>query len=62
MHIDDFIWLPDFVEKIYVKHHVTQDEAKRYSSTNRIFALLNQGTGKEKTYIPLVARQMQAAT
>ena len=28
MHIDDFIWLPDFVEKIYVKHHVTQDEVE----------------------------------
>ena len=28
MHIDDFIWLPDFIEKIYVKHHVTQDEVE----------------------------------
>ena len=28
MHIDDFIWLPDFIEKIYVKHHDTQDEVE----------------------------------
>jgi hypothetical protein len=26
MYIDDFIWLPDIVEKLAVKHHVTQDE------------------------------------
>lgn len=28
MNIDDFIWLPDIIEKIAVKHHVTQDEAE----------------------------------
>jgi len=28
MHIYDFIWLPDFIEKICVKHHVTQDEVE----------------------------------
>ncbi len=28
MYIDDFIWLPDVVEKLAVKHHVTQDEAE----------------------------------
>jgi hypothetical protein len=28
MYIDDFIWLPDIVEKLYVKHHVTIDEAE----------------------------------
>lgn len=28
MYIDDFIWLPDIVEKLEVKHHVTQDEVE----------------------------------
>jgi uncharacterized DUF497 family protein len=28
MYIDDFIWLPDIVEKLAVKHHVTQDEVE----------------------------------
>jgi len=28
MYIDDFIWLPDIIEKLAVKHHVTQDEAE----------------------------------
>jgi len=28
MRIDDFIWLSDIIEKVAVKHHVTQDEAE----------------------------------
>jgi uncharacterized DUF497 family protein len=28
MYIDDFIWLPDIVEKLAVKHRVTQDEVE----------------------------------
>jgi len=28
MYIDDFIWLPDIIEKLAVKHQVTQDEAE----------------------------------
>ena len=28
MQIDDFIWLPDIVDKLAVKHNVTQDEAE----------------------------------
>jgi len=28
MYIDDFIWLPDILEKIVVEHHVSQDEAE----------------------------------
>jgi hypothetical protein len=29
MCIDDFIWLPDIVEKLAAKHGVTQDEKER---------------------------------
>jgi uncharacterized DUF497 family protein len=28
MYIDDFIRLPDILDKLIVKHHVTQDEAE----------------------------------
>jgi len=28
MYVDDFIWLFDIVEKLLVKHHVTQDEVE----------------------------------
>lgn len=29
MYIDDFVWLPDIIEKLAVKHYVTQDEAEQ---------------------------------
>jgi hypothetical protein len=28
MSIDDVIWLPDIIEKLAMKHQVTQDEAE----------------------------------
>jgi uncharacterized DUF497 family protein len=28
MHIDDFVWLPDIIDKLAAKHHVSQDEAE----------------------------------
>jgi uncharacterized DUF497 family protein len=28
VYIDDFIWLPNIVEKLAAKHHVTQDEVE----------------------------------
>jgi uncharacterized DUF497 family protein len=28
MHIDDFIWLPDIIAKLAVKHHVTEEEVE----------------------------------
>ena len=28
MRIDDFLWLPDIVEKLAVKHRVTQEEVE----------------------------------
>ena len=26
MFIDEFVWLPDIIEKLETKHHVSQDE------------------------------------
>lgn len=28
MYIDDFIWLPDILDKLAVKHHVSEDEVE----------------------------------
>ena len=28
MYIDDFLWLSDIIEKLWVKHRVTQDETE----------------------------------
>lgn len=28
MDIDDFIWLPDILEKLAIRHHVIQDEVE----------------------------------
>ncbi len=28
MRIDAFVWLPHIVDKLAIKHHVTQDEAE----------------------------------
>jgi len=28
MYIDDFIWLPDIIEKLEVKHYATQEEVE----------------------------------
>jgi len=28
MYIDDFIWLPDILDKLAVEHHVIQDEVE----------------------------------
>ena len=56
MYIDDFIWLPNIIEKLAVKHNVTQDESEQiffnhpkyrfvetgYSEGEDIYAALGQ--------------------
>lgn len=34
MYIDNFIWLPDILDKIAVKHNVTQEEAEEIFFNN----------------------------
>ena len=36
MNIDDFVWLPDIIEKLIVKHNITQDRSRTYSLTDLI--------------------------
>ncbi len=44
MYIDDFIWLPDIVEKLAVKHNVTQDEVEDIFFNSPRYRLVESGT------------------
>ncbi len=43
MNIADFIWLPDIVEKLAVKHHVSQDEAEEVFFNRPKFRFVESG-------------------
>lgn len=43
MRIDDFIWLPQIVEKVEVKHHVSQDEAEAVFYNAPYFRFVERG-------------------
>jgi uncharacterized DUF497 family protein len=43
MYIDDFIWLPDIVEKIMVKHHVSQEEVENVFFNSPRFRFVESG-------------------
>jgi uncharacterized DUF497 family protein len=43
MYIDDFLWLPDILEKLEVKHHVTQDEAEQVFFNNPRYRFVEVG-------------------
>ena len=43
MYIDDFIWLPDVVEKLVVKHHVTQDETEEVFFNHPQYCFVESG-------------------
>lgn len=43
MYIDDFIWLPDILDKLAVKHHVTQDEVEEVFFNRPRFRFVESG-------------------
>jgi uncharacterized DUF497 family protein len=43
MYIDGFIWLPDIVEKLAVKHHVMQDEVEEIFFSRPLFRFVEYG-------------------
>jgi len=43
MYIDDFIWLPDIVEKLAVKHRLTQDEVEEVFFNRPHFRFVESG-------------------
>jgi len=44
MHIDDFIWLPDILEKLDVKHHANQDEVEEIFFNSPKFRFVEKGS------------------
>ena len=49
MYIDDFIWLPDIIEKLAVKHRVLQDEVEEVFFNRPQFRFIELGysTGED---------------
>jgi len=43
MFIDDFIWLPEIVDKIAVKHHVSQDEVEEIFFNHSQYRFVESG-------------------
>ena len=43
MYIDDFIWLPDILEKLAVKHQVSQDEVEEIFFDNPHYRFIESG-------------------
>ncbi|MBM4040506.1 MAG: BrnT family toxin [Planctomycetes bacterium] len=43
MRIDDFVWLPDVVEKLAAKHGVTQDEVEEVFFNEPQFRFVESG-------------------
>lgn len=51
MYIDDFVWLPDILEKLAIKHHVTQDEAEEVFFNHPRYRFVESGhTSGEDVY------------
>lgn len=46
MYIDDFIWLPKFIDKIEVKHQVSQDEVEEVFFNNPRYRFVESGHQK----------------
>lgn len=48
MYIDDFIWLPDTVDKLIVKHRVTQDEAENVFFNGPQYRFIESGHRRDE--------------
>lgn len=48
MNIEDFIWLPDIVEKLIVKHGITQDEVEDIFYNQPRFRFVEKGHRKDE--------------
>jgi uncharacterized DUF497 family protein len=43
MYIDDFIWLPDILEKLAIKHQVSQNEAEEIFFDDPYYRFVESG-------------------
>ena len=59
MYIDDFIWLPDFIEKLILNTMSHRMRLKRYFSTAHGTVLSNQVIQRAKIYIQPVDKLMR---
>ncbi|QTA80852.1 Putative toxin-antitoxin system, toxin component, type II BrnT [Desulfonema limicola] len=48
IEIDDFIWLPDIIEKLIVKHNITQDEVEEVFFNRPHFRFVEKGNRKDE--------------
>ena len=46
MYIDDFIWLPSILDKVEIKHQVSQDEAEEVFFNNPRYRFVELGNQK----------------
>lgn len=46
MNIDDFIWLPDIIDKLIIKHSVMQDEAEEVFFNRPRYRFVESGNRK----------------
>jgi len=43
LYIDDFVWLPDILGKLAVKHHLTQDEVEEVFYSGPRYRFIESG-------------------
>jgi uncharacterized DUF497 family protein len=48
MFIDAFVWLPDIIEKLEVKHHVSQDEVEEVFFNAPKYRFVESGHRKDE--------------
>jgi hypothetical protein len=56
MFIDEFVWLPNIIEKLEIKHHVTRMRLKKYSLMFLNTGSLNQDIDQMRMYTRRVDR------
>ena len=51
MNIDGFLWLPDILDKLIIKHHVMQDEAEEIFFNRPRYRFVEKGIKPEKMFM-----------
>ena len=62
MYIDDFVWLPDVLERLAVKHDVTQDEVEEVFFDLPRYRFVESGIAQANMCTQLAVRLMQVGT
>lgn len=62
MNIDEFVWLPEIIDKLVGKHHVTPEEVEQVFGAGLAFAITRRGASKARTCTPPLGKPMQAVT